>query len=132
MNDRRPGPPDPYGILGVDASASDDEVHAAYRRRAQDLHPDLHPDDPDAHDAMRALNEAWAVVGDPVRRARYDHAVTYGIDADEGSSDGSSPYDTHGEDDGIWLTPRRGVPFTAILLLVLFAIFVVTAYAGPH
>lgn len=130
--DRRPGPPDPYGILGVDAAADADALHSAYRRRAQELHPDLHPDDPASEEAMRALNEAWAVLGDPVRRARYDRAAASGIDPDEQWSHAGGPHDERGEDDGPWPAPRRGVPITAILLLVLFVLFVVTAYAGPH
>jgi len=63
--------PSHYEVLGVSASATQAEVRAAYRAAARDHHPDAGGDA--AH--MRALNVAWAVLGDPVRRAAYDRAL---------------------------------------------------------
>jgi curved DNA-binding protein len=60
-----------YAILGVSSSASQSEIQAAYRRRARELHPDVNTD-PDAEDRFKQLVEAYAVLKDERRRARYD------------------------------------------------------------
>ena len=62
---------DPYKVLQVDAEAEDEVIQAAYRRLAQKYHPDRSPG-PDAVDRMVAINAAWALVGDPGRRAAFD------------------------------------------------------------
>ena len=64
----------PYEVLGVPSSASDAELHRAYVRLARRWHPDLNDGSAEAEDRMRALNEAWAVLGDPSTRARFDRA----------------------------------------------------------
>ncbi len=67
---------DPYEVLGVDPSATAAEVRAAYLARARAAHPDRHASDPVAQRAaeerMRAVNAAWALVGDPDARAAHD------------------------------------------------------------
>ena len=60
-----------YAILGVSSSATQSEIQAAYRRRARELHPDVNTD-PDAEDRFKQLVEAYAVLKDERRRARYD------------------------------------------------------------
>jgi curved DNA-binding protein len=62
---------DPYFILGVERSASDDEIRQAYRRLARELHPDLHPGR-DSEEAFKALGLAHAVLSDAGRRRLYD------------------------------------------------------------
>lgn len=63
---------DYYKILGVDKSIPQKDVRAAYRKRAKQFHPDLHPGDPKAKAKFQALNEAYDVIGDPEKRAKYD------------------------------------------------------------
>lgn len=63
---------DYYKILGVDKSIPQSEVRAAYRKRAKQFHPDLHPNDPKAKAKFQALNEAYDVISDPDKRAKYD------------------------------------------------------------
>ena len=63
---------DYYKILGVDKNISQDDVRAAYRKRAKQFHPDLHPNDPKAKAKFQALNEAYDVISDPEKRAKYD------------------------------------------------------------
>ncbi len=62
---------DPYKVLQVDPEAEDEVISAAYRRLARKYHPDV-ATGADSAARMLAINAAWAMVGDPVRRAAYD------------------------------------------------------------
>jgi molecular chaperone DnaJ len=73
-----PGGPDYYHILGVSRDASLDELKQTYHRLATRFHPDLHPDDPDAEACLRSLNQAYAILKDPERRAQYDRWGAWG------------------------------------------------------
>ncbi len=66
-------PTDYYRILGVESTADPKEIKEAYRRLALRYHPDRNADDPAVSDKMKALNEAYAVLSDPTKRAEYDH-----------------------------------------------------------
>lgn len=63
---------DYYKILGVSKDIPQSEVKAAYRKRSKQFHPDLHPDDPKAKAKFQLLNEAYEVLNDSDKRARYD------------------------------------------------------------
>ena len=63
---------DYYKILGVDKNIPQKDVRAAYRKRAKQFHPDLHPNDPKAKAKFQALNKAYEVISDPDKRAKYD------------------------------------------------------------
>jgi molecular chaperone DnaJ len=60
-----------YDVLGVERGASDAEIKRAYRKLAQQWHPDVNAD-PGAHDRFTEINEAYQVLSDPDRRGRYD------------------------------------------------------------
>ena len=62
---------DYFTILEIGAEANEQEIRAAYRRLARRYHPDLHPERTDAEQRLKELNEAYAVLSDPVQRARY-------------------------------------------------------------
>jgi curved DNA-binding protein len=63
---------DYYKILGVARSADEKEIKRAYRQLALKYHPDKNPDDPQAEDRFKEINEAYEVLGDPSKRAKYD------------------------------------------------------------
>jgi curved DNA-binding protein len=68
---------DYYQILGVNKNATDDEIKKAYRKLARKLHPDLNPNDKEAHKKFQEINEANEVLSDPEKRKKYDQ---YGKD----------------------------------------------------
>jgi DnaJ-class molecular chaperone len=61
-----------YEVLGVSPSASDKDIKAAYRRLAKQHHPDLHPGDVAAESKFKDISAAFAILGDPDKRKRYD------------------------------------------------------------
>ena len=67
-------PPDYYARLGVQPSASAEEIRAAYREKAHETHPDHNPDDPRAAERFQAVKNAYQVLRDPDRREAYDRA----------------------------------------------------------
>lgn len=64
---------DPYKILGLSRTASDDEIRAAYRKLAKELHPDLNPGDTAAEDKFKKVSGAFRILGDPEKRKRFDN-----------------------------------------------------------
>jgi molecular chaperone DnaJ len=72
---------DYYGRLGVERGASEGEIKKAYRRLAQQWHPDVSTD-PAAAERFKELNEAYQVLSDPERRQRYDVFGAAGVGAD--------------------------------------------------
>lgn len=63
---------DYYKILGVDKTATQDDIKKAFRKLARQYHPDLNPNDPNAKERFQAINEANEVLSDPEKRKKYD------------------------------------------------------------
>ncbi len=81
---------DYYEVLGVDKNATEADIKKAYRKKAKECHPDLHPNDKDAEERFKELNEANEVLSDADKRARYDQ---FGFD---GPQMGGGGYDFGG------------------------------------
>jgi curved DNA-binding protein len=69
--------PDYYKILGIDKTATPNDIKSAYRKLARKYHPDLNPNDKDAKRNFQQINEANEVLSDPEKRKKYDQ---YGKD----------------------------------------------------
>lgn len=63
---------DPYKVLGVDRSASEAEIRKAHRQKAKALHPDQNPDDPKKLEEFKRVSQAWDILGDKEKKAKFD------------------------------------------------------------
>ena len=63
---------DYYQVLGINKTAKEDDIKKAYRKLARKFHPDLNPNDKDAHKKFQQINEANEVLSDPEKRKKYD------------------------------------------------------------
>ena len=80
MADKR----DYYEVLGVSKTATDDELKKAYRKLAKQYHPDLHPGDKEAEAKFKEINEAYEVLSDADKRAKYDQYGFAAFDPNSG------------------------------------------------
>ena len=75
---------DYYEVLGLSKGASEEELKKAYRKLAKKYHPDVNPGDKDAESKFKEINEAYAVLSDPEKKARYDQFGFAGVDPSYG------------------------------------------------
>ena len=89
MADKR----DFYEVMGVPKNATEDEIKKAYRKLAKKYHPDLNPGDKEAEAKFKEVNEAYEVLSDKDKRARYDQFGHAGVDPNfGGGAGGGSPF----------------------------------------
>ncbi len=93
-------------ILGLDKTASADQIKKAYRKLARQYHPDLNPNDKDANKKFQQVNEAHEVLSDPEKRKKYDqygehwqHADAYEKASQERQSAGDTGFGSFGKEE---------------------------------
>jgi len=89
---------DYYEILGVGRSADKDEIKKAYRKLALKHHPDKNPDNKDAEDHFKEVNEAYEVLSNDDKRRRYDQFGHAGVGSSAASGGGAGAYGAGGAD----------------------------------
>ncbi len=83
---------DYYEVLGVSKDAGADEIKKAYRKSAMKYHPDRNPGDKEAEEKFKELGEAYEVLSDPDKKARYDQFGFAGVDPNYGGGPGAGGF----------------------------------------
>ncbi len=95
---------DPYEVLGVPRDATKEEIKRAYRKKAKEYHPDLHPNDPRAAEKMNEINEAYDMLNNPEKYKRQQSS--YG--GAQGSYYGNGGYGRQSYEGGYGQGPYGG------------------------
>lgn len=93
MADKR----DYYEVLGLGKGASDDEIKKAFRKLAKENHPDLHPGDKTAENRFKEINEAYEVLSDEEKKAKYDQYGHAAFDPSMGAGGFGGDYGGFGD-----------------------------------
>ena len=88
---------DYYESLGLQKGASEDEIKKAYRKLAKQYHPDLHPGDKAAEEKFKEIGEAYEVLSDPEKKARYDQFGHAAFDPSAGYGGGGGGFSGFGD-----------------------------------
>ena len=93
MADKR----DYYEVLGVEKTASAEEIKKAYRKKAMQYHPDRNPDDKTAEEKFKEVGEAYEVLSNDEKRSRYDQFGFQGVDPNFGGGAGYGGFGGFGD-----------------------------------
>src|SRR5262245_24021481 len=125
-----------YEVLQVTRDVDEDGLKRAYRKLAMQYHPDRNPGDAEAEARFKEAAEAFDVLRDPQKRARYDRWGHAGVDAHHDFSTAESVFDIFGEILGDFFGggggPRRARRRRGADLQLEFEIDLVEAYRGAE
>jgi len=79
-------PDDYYKILGVNDSASQDEIKKSYRKLSMKWHPDKNPNNPEAEEKFKTISQAYDIIGDGDKRKEYDYSKKFGFSGGGGGN----------------------------------------------
>ncbi len=88
---------DYYEVLGVSKSADEKEIKSAFRKLAKQYHPDLNPDNKEAEAKFKEVNEAYEVLSDAEKKAKYDQFGHAAFDQNQGFGGGGASYGDFGD-----------------------------------
>lgn len=88
---------DYYEVLGVSKTADEKEIKSAFRKLAKQHHPDLNPDNKEAEAKFKEINEAYEVLSDPEKKAKYDQFGHAAFDQNQGFGGGGANYGDFGD-----------------------------------
>lgn len=86
---------DPYSVLGISRDASKEEIKRAYRKKAKEYHPDLHPNDPKAAEKMNEINEAYDMLSNPEKYQKREQSKGYSGNHSQGGYYQRNTYDNN-------------------------------------
>lgn len=86
---------DYYEVLGINKSSSDDEIKKAYRKLAKQFHPDVNSENKDAEEKFKEINEAYEVLSNSQKKAKYDQFGHDGLNMNGGSGQGGFGFDVN-------------------------------------
>ncbi|CAI3941223.1 DnaJ-class molecular chaperone with C-terminal Zn finger domain (DnaJ) (PDB:1BQ0) [Commensalibacter communis] len=125
---------DPYQILGIAKTASQDDIRKAYRKLAKRHHPDLNPGDKKAEEQFKLVSVAHDLLSDPEKRARFDRGEIDIHGQEQGFAGGRGRYQNHGDGAQGFRYSQRGGPqgnFSEEDLQDIFSMFGGGAGRGP-
>lgn len=125
---------DPYKILGIAKTATQDEIRKAYRKLAKKHHPDLNPGDKKAEEQFKLVSMAHDLLSDAEKRARFDRGEIDIHGQEQGFAGGGSRYQRHGDGSQGFRYSQQGGPqgnFSEDDLQDIFSMFGGGAGRGP-